>query len=211
MVNWGLMEDAPKWFDKPWTQLNFPFSEEEELEIQRYCEKIKEHIQKDKMTPWERWKALTGGQEMDRAHVQIHPETTYSVRVLDGFADALKPIDSFKNPKIFLKAHMCSIARFGSDVPQIYTYTYGESVWGGKAKFLERAHPVMYESGVKTLDDAKRLEIPDPKKDGAYPGMLWMVHQMKQKFKEHGLGDLVPVGASICTPPEWIICNCIRG
>lgn len=211
MVNWGVLDGAPKWFNTPWTKLDFPFSEEEELEIARYCEKIKQNIEKDKMTPWERWNAMLEGQEVDRIHVQIHPETTYSVKVLDGYADAVKPIDSFKNPKLFLKAHLASIARFGSHVPQIYSLSYGESEWGGKAKYLERAHPVMYESGVKTLEDADRLEVPDPRKDGTYPGMLWMIHQMKEKFKEHGLGNLIPVGASCCVPPEWIVALSVRG
>jgi uroporphyrinogen-III decarboxylase len=211
MVNWGFMEDAPKWFNTPWTKLDFPFSEEEELEIERYCQKIKQNIEKDKMTPWERWKAMVAGQEVDMIHVQIHPETTYSIKALDGYADAVKPIDSFKHPKLFLKAHLASIARFGSHVPQIYSYSYGESEWGGKAKYLERAHPVMIESGVKTPEDVDRLVVPDPRKDGAYPGMLWMIHNMKAAFKKYGLGDMIPVGASCCTPPEWIVGQSMRG
>lgn len=211
MVNWGSMEGAPKWFNAPWTELDFPFSEEEELEIERYCQKIKQNIEKDKMTPWERWNAMVKGQEVDMVHVQIHPETTYSIKALDGFADAVKPIDSFKHPKLFLKAHLASIAKFGTFVPQIYSYSYGESEWGGKAKYLERAHPVMVESGVKTLEDADRLVVPDPRKDGAYPGMLWMIHQMKENFKKYGLGDVMPVGASVCTPAEWIVAESVRG
>ena len=211
MVNWGFMEGAPKWFNTPWTKLDFPFSEEEELEIERYCEKIKQNIEKDKMTPWERWNAMVKGQEVDMIHVQIHPETTYSIKALDGYADAVKPIDSFKHPKLFLKAHLATMAKFGSFVPQIYSYSYGESEWGGKAKYLERAHPVMFETGVKTPEDADRLEVPDPRKDGAYPGMLWMIHNMKEKFKKYGLGNLMPVGASCCAPPEWIVAQFMRG
>jgi len=211
VVNWGSMEDAPKWFNTPWTKLDFPFSEEEELEIERYCQKIKQNIEKDKMTPWERWNAMVNGQEVDMIHVQIHPETTYSIKALDGYADAVKPIDSFKHPKLFLKAHLASIARFGSFVPQIYSYSYGESEWGGKAKYLERAHPVMIEPGVKTPEDVDRLVVPDPRKDGAYPGMLWMIHNMKAAFKKYGLGEMIPVGASCCTPPEWIVGQSMRG
>ncbi len=61
MVNWGSMENAPKWFNTLWTMLEFPFSEEEELEIERFCQKIKQNIEKDKMTPWERWNAMVKG------------------------------------------------------------------------------------------------------------------------------------------------------
>ncbi|WXG46872.1 MAG: uroporphyrinogen decarboxylase family protein [Candidatus Atabeyarchaeum deiterrae] len=212
-VNWGSMEGAPKWYGKgtPYTKLNFPFSEEEELELDRYCEKIKENISKDKMTPWERWNATIKGEEVDTINVHLHPETTYSIKVLDGYANAIKPIDSFRNPKLFLKAHLATAARFAPHNLQVYSYSYGEAEWGGKAKLLDLAHPVMVEPSVKTMDDVDRLVVPDPKKDGTYPGMLWAIKKMKELFKKNGLAGIVPILPSCCTPAEWIIPECVRG
>ena len=211
MVNWGKLEGAPKWFNTPWKKLDFRFSEEEELEIERYTEKIKENIEEDKMTPMERWNATMEGQEVDRILVYLAPLTTYSIRVLDGFSNAVKPIDSFRNPKLFLKAHMAFAARFGTDCIDFYTLSYGESLWGGKAKLLELAHPVMTEPGVKSMEDADRLVVPDPRKHGLYPGDLWAVNKCKQIFKKYGLEGVMPILASCCSPPAWIVATCVRG
>jgi uroporphyrinogen-III decarboxylase len=210
-VNWGSLEGAGKWFNVPFHQIDIRFSDEEELEIERYCQKIKENIEKDKMTPMERWKATIEGQEVDRFLVEAIPATPYPTRVLDGFGNVIKPIDAFRYPKLFLKSQLAFCARFGTDYPDVYSFTYGESEWGGKAKLLEMAHPVLVEPGVKTMEDVERLKVPNPYRDGQYPLMLWAMHTMKEIFKKHGLAGVVPVVASCCVRGTTMLQLSIRG
>lgn len=207
----GVLEGAPKWVDTPWNRLSFNFTEDDLLKIERYCQKIHKNIEEDKMTPWERWRNTCEGQEIDRVQVLLAPLTIYVVRVLDGFADAIKPIDGFRQPKLFLEAYISFVSRFGIDYPDFYSLSYGESDWGSKAKLLEYAHPTIVDPIVKSMEDVDKLKVPDPRKSGIYPGYLWSIKKTKEFFKKHGLGDLVPVCASCCSPPLWIMSQSILG
>ena len=60
------MQGAPDWYSKHLDELGFEWSPEEELEIERYCEKILKNVAEEEMTPLERWKAHMAGKPTDR-------------------------------------------------------------------------------------------------------------------------------------------------
>ena len=57
----GKMENAPEWYGTPYDQLEFEWSREEELELERYCEKILKNAEEEEMTPLERVRGHMAG------------------------------------------------------------------------------------------------------------------------------------------------------
>ena len=184
------MENAPDWYDTPLDQLDFEWSKEEKLEIERYCEKIHKNIAEEEMTPKQRWDATVSGKEKDRVFFTTLPMQVYSTRTLDSAADALKPIDIYRNPKLLVKAHLAFTARFKSDILFPYTVAYTEDLWGGQTKLIEYGNPVMTGAPpVKTVEDLEGMEVPDPYKHGLYPGFLWAIREFKKILVEYDLDD----------------------
>jgi len=57
------MENAPEWYNTPLDQLDFHWSHDEKVELERYCEKIHKNIAEEEMTPRERFRATLEGKE----------------------------------------------------------------------------------------------------------------------------------------------------
>ena len=64
------------------------------------------------MTPLERLNATFAGKPRDRQLVFLYTFNTYAARTLDSGADAIRPIEIYRNPKLYVKAHLASVARF---------------------------------------------------------------------------------------------------
>jgi hypothetical protein len=179
--------------------LDFQWSPEEKLEIERYCEKIHKNIAEEEMTPRQRFAATIAGKEKDRCFITTLPMNVYAVRTLDSAADALKPIDVYRNPKLLVKAHLAFTARFKADICFPYTLAYTEDLWGAKSKLIDYGNPVMVgDPPIKTVADLEGLEIPDPYKHGLYPGYLWAVREIKKILVEHDLDDKMEFQVSTC-------------
>jgi len=193
------MENAPDWYDTPLDQLDFEWSKEEKLEIERYCEKIHKNIAEEEMTPKQRWDATIAGKEKDRVFFTPVVMQVFATRTLDSAADALKPIDVYRNPKLLVKAHLAFVARFKSDILFPYTLGYTEDLWGAQSKLIEYGNPVMIGAPpVRTMEDLEGMEIPDPYKHGLYPGYLWGVREMKKILVEYDLDDKLEYQVSTC-------------
>jgi len=191
------MENAPEWYDTPLDQLDFPWSKEEKLEIERYCEKIHKNIAEEEMTPKQRWDATIAGKEKDRVLCTPIVQQVFSSRTLDHSANAVKPIDLYKNPKLLVKAHLATAARYKLDMIFPYTVGYTEDLWGAQSKLIEYGNPVMIGAApVKTMEDLEGMEIPDPKKHGLYPGYLWGVREIKKILLEYDLDDKMELHVS---------------
>src|SRR4030042_3020922 len=143
------MGGAPDWYDTPLDQLDFQWSREEKLEIERYCEKIHKNIAEEEMTPKQRFDATIAGKEKDRVFFTTLPMSVYTARTLDSCADALKPIDLYRNPKLEVKAYLAFVARFKSDILLLYTLGYTEDLWGAQSKLIEYGNPVMVGAAPK--------------------------------------------------------------
>ncbi|MFC2018174.1 hypothetical protein ACFLTQ_02605 [Chloroflexota bacterium] len=90
------IKNAPYWYNAPFAELDFDWTTEEKLEIERYCEKILKNIEDEGgMTPLERFWALMHGKDKDRMFMGSPFNNPYSVRALDSAADAMKPIDMY--------------------------------------------------------------------------------------------------------------------
>ena len=195
---------APYWYNTPMEELDFEWSREERLEIERYCEKILKNIEEEGgMTPLERWRATMWGKPRDRMMFGLHTANVYVPRTLDSFSDAIKPIDVYRYPKLFVKAHLATVARFGLDYAQPHTINYGEDMWGGQSKMIEYGNPIMDgPPPIKSLEDLEGAPIPDPRKDGLYPGYLWGYGQLRKIYDEYNIPH--PVWGSICVGPTLL-------
>jgi hypothetical protein len=112
------IDPAPYWYNTPIEELDFEWTTEEKLEIERYGEKILKNIEVEGgMTPLERWEATVWGKDKDRQLMITPFNSVYIAKTLDSAADAIKPIDVYQYPKLWVKAHLASIARFGLDYP----------------------------------------------------------------------------------------------
>jgi len=195
------LENAPNWYGTPLDQLSFEWSREEELEIERYCEKILRNVAQEEMTPRQRLEATLAGRERDRLLIEALYFNPYAVHTLDSASDSLKPVDVCRNPKLLVKAHLATLARFALDLPTFYPISYTHDLWGGKAKMTEYGNPHMVgDPPIKSIADMESIEVPDPENDGLYPGYLWACREMKQIFTKYGLEKVIPLWVSMIGP-----------
>ncbi|MFC2017788.1 uroporphyrinogen decarboxylase family protein [Chloroflexota bacterium] len=199
------IKNAPYWYNTPFEDLDFEWTTEEKLEIERYCEKILKNIADEGgMTPLERFHAFVLGKDKDRMFMANPFNNPYSVRVLDSAADAIKPIDMYQYPKLFLKGHLATVARFGLDHTGTHNINYGEDMWGGQSKMIEYGNPVLEgDPPIKSLEDLEGMPMPDPYKDGLYPGYIWAHREMRRIFDEYNIP--VPLMGSICPGPPLMV------
>ncbi|TAK27652.1 MAG: hypothetical protein EPO21_23740 [Chloroflexota bacterium] len=196
---------APYWYNTPLDQLDFEWTFEEKLEIERYAEKIRKNIEEEGgMTPLERFNAWLWGKDKDRQVMIVPLNSVYIAKTLDSAADAIKPIDVYRYPKLWVKAHLATIARFGLDYPTIHNINYGEDMWGGQSRMIEYGNPVIEgKPPITCLEDLEGMPIPNPYKDGLYPGYLWANRELKRIFNEYYLP--LPIQASICPGPTLLV------
>lgn len=198
----GEMENAPDWYGTPFDQIDFEWSREEELELERYCEKILKNAAEEEMTPLERFEATWQGKDKDRLHREVKYNVPYAVRTLDSFADAIKPGDLYKWPKLHIKGHLATVARFKLDIINVYTIAYWENFWGGRARMIEYGTPMsLGDPPIKTIKDIEDVEVPDPKKHGLAPGYLWTIKELLRIMKKYGVDKVLPMEASFCPDP----------
>ena len=195
------IEEAPYWYNTPIEKLDFEWSREEKVEIERYCAKILKNIEEEGgMTPLERWKAAMWGKPKDRMVMGIHTANTYITRIMDGFSDAMKPIDVYRYPKLWVKAHLAAVARFGLDYANQHAINYGEDLWGGQSSMIEYGNPIMEgDPPIKKIEDLEGVVIPDPRKDGLYPGYLWAYREYRRIIDKYKIPHAV--WGSICVGP----------
>ena len=193
-------------------KLDFEWSREEELELERYCEKILKNAEEEEMTPRERFNATLAGTARDRLMLEAHYFNLFSIRTLDSAANTFKPIDVCKNPKLLVKAHLATLARYALDLPSLYPISYTDELWGGRAQMMEYGNPGMIgDPPIKTVDDLEGLEVPDPKTDGLFPGYLWAIMETKRIFVQYGIGKVMPLWVSICVDPIGTVAMSMLG
>lgn len=213
-VNEAIWQDAPDWHDTPLDELDFQWSSDEELEIERYCDKIHKNIAEaeEEMTPRERYEATMAGKPKDRPMISLAPANLYLSRVLDCGSDALKPVDTLRNPKLWVKGHLAFVARFNPDWPMYFTTVQsGVGLFGGRAKMIDYGQPSMVDLPVKSIEDLEGLELPDPRKDGMFPGYLWGCREMKRIFDEYDLSEVMPIWSSLCGGVEGMVMDAMMG
>ncbi|TAK33181.1 MAG: hypothetical protein EPO21_13625 [Chloroflexota bacterium] len=198
----GKMENGPEWYGKPLDELHFEWSREEELELERYCEKILKNAEEEEMTPLQRYEATWQGKDKDRLHIEVKYNVPYAVRTLDSFADAIKPGDVYKRPKLHVKAHLATAARFKLDIINVYTICYTEELWGADGRMIEYGTPQQVGGPpIKTMEDIESVEVADPKKHGLYPGYLWAAKELMRIMRKYGADKVLPVEVSYCGDP----------
>lgn len=81
MAKQGRLEGAPDWYGTPVDQLDFEWSEEEQLELEDYCHRIHMNLAEsgDKMTPLERWEASLEGRDRTDCFLKLTPMATGGV------------------------------------------------------------------------------------------------------------------------------------
>jgi len=199
------IKGAPYWYNTPYEELDFEWTTEEKLVLERICEKIHKNIEEEGgMTPYQRFQALMFGKDKDRQFMGNPFNNPYSARVLDSFADGIKPIDIYQYPKLYILAHLSTVARFGLDYACTHNINYGEDMFGGQSKMIEYGNPIIEgKPPITSLEDLEGMPIPDPYKDGLYPGYLWAHREMRRIFNEHKLP--LPLVGSICPGPPLMV------
>lgn len=200
-----LIDPKPYWYNTPIDKLDFEWSREDELEIERYCEKILKNIEEEGgMTPKERFLAMLWGKDKDRMAVTLFATPPYVARAYDGFRDALVPIDIYMYPKLWVKANLAFIARFAPDSGVWHAINYGEDLWGGQSKMIEFGNPIMEgEPPIKTIDDLEGIVVPDPLKDGLYPGYIWAYQETRRIFDKYKIP--YAIWGSLCVGPVLMV------
>ncbi len=202
LKQFGDFQRGPYWYGTPLKNLDFEWSKEEKAEIERYCEKTLKNCKEEEMTPLARLKATYAGKPTDRAFIHCLYGNTYGARVLDGFGDMLKPIDIYLNPKLWVKVHLATPARFKLDYPNAYGLSYTEEFWGGTGKLIDYGNPVLVgEPPIKKIEDLEGYEVPDPRLDGLYPGYLWANRELRRIYDDYGLSKCMPIIPRICGGP----------
>lgn len=206
------LQGAPYWYGTPIEKLDFEWSPEEKLEIERYCEEILKNVEKEEMTPRARFEATLAGDSRDRLMLEAHYFNLFSLRTLDPDAGSLKPVDVCKNPKLLVKAHLATLARYALDLPALYPISYTDELWGGRAQMMEYGNPGMVgDPPIKSVHDLEGLEVPDPRSDGLFPGYLWAIQETKRIFIEYGIENVMPLWVSICVDPIGTVAMSMLG
>lgn len=201
-VKIGNMENAPEWYGKPLEEQHFEWSREEELMLERFCEKIAKNCEEEEMTPMERYRATFEKKPKDRLHIEVKYNVPYAVRTLDSWSDAIKPGDLYQRPKLHIMGHLATAARFKLDIINIYVIHYTEECWGGNGRMIDYGTPQQVgEPPIKTWEDLEAVEPADPKKHSLYPGYLWAAKEIKNVMKKYGVADKLPVELSFCGDP----------
>jgi uroporphyrinogen-III decarboxylase len=126
----------------------------------------------------------------------------YAVRTLDAGADALKPADLCRTPKLLVKAHLATVARFQLDFPTLYPISYGQELWGGRACMTEYGNPVLAGGPpIQSIADLDGISVPNPRKDGLFPGYLWACREIRRIFAAHGVDKVMPLWVCIGVDP----------
>src|SRR4030042_695493 len=200
----GRVEGAPAWYGTPLDQLDFKWSEGEQLELRGYCRQIHQNIAEsgDKMTPLQRWNASLEGRDRDRLFLEAYYFNPYAVRTLDASGETLKPVDVCRDPKLLVKAHMATVARYGLDLPVLYPISYTAEIWGAGAVMMEYGNPALVgDYQIRSLAALEGLEVPDPRNTGLHPGYLWACREIKRLFADHGLDKVMPLSVCIGNDP----------
>ena len=206
------LEGAPYWYGTPMEKLDFKWSPEEELEIERYCEVIMKNVEKEEMTPRARFDATLVGKTRDRLMLEAHYFNLFSIRTLGSAAGSFKPVDVCKNPKLLVKAHLATLAQYALDLPALYPISYTNELWGGRAQMMEYGNPGMIgDPPIKSVDDLEGLEAPDPRSDGLFPGYLWAIRETKRIFIQYGIAKVMPLWVSICVDPIGTVAMSMLG
>ena len=196
---------APYWYDTPYDKLDFEWTPEEKLMLDRFCEQIQKNIDEEGgMTPRERVLALLYGKDKDRVVACTQTLTTYITKTLDSHCDAIKPIDAYKFPKLWVMAHLATIARYKLDYANFHNINYGEDMWGGQSRMIDYGNPIIEPPyPIKSMEDLEGMPVPDPYTDGLYPGYLWANAEYRRILDEHNLP--IPIWASMCPGPELLV------
>jgi len=165
-------------------------TKEEEAKVDQICKKIRERVAKEPMTPRQRFEAVYRGEEPDRIPIQVcpmglHAASNYGVR----------PSDLYKNPKVSFFAYLTHLERFGYDTPSAFRFSTGEAEFGMKVADSDGAVPFGSEGIVKTAADLVKIKLPNVRKDGTLPWILWMIGVLKEK-----LGDIMPIHGFMAVP-----------
>lgn len=196
------MRGAPDWYNTPLDKLEFEWSSDDKLELERYCQDILKNAAAEEMTPRQRFEATIDGRVRDRLLLEALYFNVYAVRTLDSDVGALKPVDLCRDPKLLVKAHLATLARYALDLPTLYPISYTHEFWGGESQMVDYGNPCMVgDPPIKSVTDLEGIEVPDPRKDGLYPGYLWACREIKRIFSEYGVDKVMPLWASTCVDP----------
>ncbi len=200
----GTLAGAPYWYGIPLDELDFSWSEAEQRELRGYCQQIHRNIEDsgDTLTSFERLHATLKGREKDRLFLESYYFNPYAVRTLDPHGQRWKPGDVCRDPKLLVKAHLATVAKYGLDLPILYPISYTQEIWGADAQMVDYGNPAQVKGfPIKSLADLEGFDIPDPCHTGLYTGYLWACREIKRLLVDQELDKIMPLSVCIGNDP----------
>lgn len=176
------------------------FTEKEDFRIEEYMERIEANIEREEMTPLERWKLALQLAEPDRVPVAMS-SLEYNARI-GGY----KISEVLTDPKKAVIADLATVAADFSDTVMAWAdpHVVGVELLGTKIEYPEDATAILREFPVKSREDLDKIKIPNPYRDGHLPMILQILEFVSDK-----VGDKVPILQ--CTNGPWGYAGDIRG
>ena len=145
---------------------------------------------KEKMSPLERMKAFSKGEEIDR--VLCVPDMGVTMAPFIG----AKLCDYYHSAQLMADLEVALFQRLRHDSVGISTSLRGMAeAMGAKIAYPDWNISYLSEPAIQSLHDAENLHVANPLKDGRLPILIEALRLTKEK-----LGDQVDVGASMTGP-----------
>ena len=144
------------------------------------------------MTPFERLTRILEGKSVDRAPV-IPQVLEHAVRIT-----GMKVSEVFGNPEKICRAQLTALDRYGYDAVWggcIDMYSLLPAAFGCEVSIPDDDVPDIKGPIAENLQDAEKLDIPDPKRDGRLPMSLETVQILSNE-----LGNDIPVLTGLAGP-----------
>ncbi len=143
-----------------------------------------------RLTPLENMLSAITMEEPERVPIATL-EQEYIVKLL-----GIKYSDYATSADVIAKAQIHAIKKYSLDYAWIHSDDWIEyEAMGNKVRYFDDAVPTCEDYAVKTAEDADRLRIPDPKKDGRMPMFLQAIEKLSQE-----LGGEVMICGRVAAP-----------
>ncbi|UCD73294.1 MAG: hypothetical protein JSW01_01250 [Candidatus Bathyarchaeota archaeon] len=154
--------------------------------IQSYTEKIRSSLEKESITPLERFI----GYQVHHTEVDHLPVWAYWRGGYTRYLTGYKLSEITTNPGMLCETILAGLSRFRFDTVWPYpdVYSLEPEAYGCTVEYLEDAHTIVKEPVINDVEDLNSIELIDPKKDGRLPLVLKVIETL-----HNAIGDSHPI------------------
>ena len=143
-----------------------------------------------RLTPLENILTAIRMEEPERVPVATL-EQEHAVKLL-----GIRYSDYATDPNVLAKTQLFVIDKYSLDFAWIHSDDWIEyEAMGNKVRFFDDTVPTCEEYAVKTAEDADRLQVPDPSRDGRMPSFLKAIETLAKE-----IGDRIMICGRVAAP-----------